>query len=49
VRMISAFCGTRMLRAFSTERTEASACTVVQDAADALAKAQASRGRGPAG
>ncbi len=47
LRMISAFLGTLMPSAFSTERTEASACTVVHTPQMRSAKAQASRGSRP--
>src|ERR1039457_3907015 len=47
LRMMSAFWGTRMPSAFSTARTEASACTVVQTPQMRSQNAQASRGSRP--
>ena len=47
LRMSSAFGGTAMPRASSTDRTEASACTVVQTPQTRSVKAQASRGSRP--
>ena len=47
LRMICALVGTLMSSAFSTERTEASACTVVQTPQIRSQNAQASRGSRP--